>query len=159
MDSNTVGPGTDSYTLGPPLPQEMPKPPFRPHVAGTIGFFFSIIAGALVSVISLRRMGHSEKAKKLFWVTMLGATLMATIVILEPAAQVRLFVLCLEVVFYFVFPKIQDQEFRQWEATHPEIMPSSGWKALGWGFAGVGAFFAIVIAMGILLDATGIAPQ
>ena len=90
---------------------------------------------------------------------MLGAILMATILILEPAAQVRLFVLCLEGVFYFVFPKIQDQEFREWEAAHPDIVPSSGWKALGWGFAGLAAFFAIVIAMGILLDAAGIAPQ
>jgi hypothetical protein len=137
----------------------MPKPPFRPNVAGTIGFFFSVIAGALVSVISLRRMGHSQKAKKLFSVTMLGAILMATILILEPAAKVRLFVLCLEGVCYFVFPKIQGQEFRQWETTHPDIVPSSGWKALGWGFAGLAAFFIIVVVMGILLDATGIVPQ
>jgi hypothetical protein len=137
----------------------MPKPPFRPQVAGTVGFFFSVIAGALVSVISLRRMGHSQKAKKLFWVTMLSATLMATILILEPPAQVRIFVLCLEGVCYFVFPKMQGQEFRQWEATHPDIAPSSWWKALGWGLAGLAAFFAIALAMGILLSATGIAPQ
>jgi hypothetical protein len=137
----------------------MPKPPFRPQAAGTIAFFFSVVAGALVSVISLRRMGHSQKAKKIFWITMLGAAVIATILILIPAALGRPVGLGLEVVWYFVFPEIQDREFRQWEAAHPDVAPSSGWKALGWGFAGLAAFFAIVIAMGILLDATGIAPQ
>ena len=134
----------------------MPKPPFRPQAAGTIGFFFSIVAGALVSIISLRRMGHSQKAKKVLWLTLLGA---ATILILIPAALGRFVGLGLEGVWYFVFPKIQDQEFRQWQATHPDVAPSSGWKALGWGFVGIVAFFAIAMAMGIFLDATGIAPQ
>jgi len=104
-------------------------------------------------------MGHSQKAKKLFWVTLLGATLVATILILEPPGPVHLFVLCLEGVCFFVFPKIQDQEFRQWEAAHPDIVPSSGWKAVGWGFSGLAAFFAIGIVVAILLSATGIAPQ
>jgi hypothetical protein len=137
----------------------MPKPPFRPQAAGTIGFFFSVVAGALVSVISLRRMGHSQKAKKIFWITMLGAMLVAATLILIPDALGRLVGLGLEGVWYFVFPKIQDQEFREWEATHKDVMPSSGWKALGWGFVGLGVFFAIIIVMGILLDATRIAPQ
>jgi hypothetical protein len=137
----------------------MPKPPFRPQAAGTIGFFFSIVAGALVSVVSLRRMGHLQKAKRIFWITILGATLMATILILIPDALGRFFGLGLEVVGYLIYPKIQDLEFREWEATHPEIAPSSGWKAVGWGFAGLAAFLAILIAMGIFLDATGIAPQ
>lgn len=136
----------------------MPKPPFRPQAAGTIGFFFSILAGALVSVISLRRMGYSQKAKRVLWITVLGATAVATILILIPRAPGRLIGLGLEGVWYFVFPKIQDQEFRQWEATHPDVVPSSGWKALGWGFAGFAAFLAIAIAIGVLLDVTGIAP-
>ena len=104
-------------------------------------------------------MGHSQKAKKLLWVSTLAATLMATIVILEPVGPVHLFVLCLEGVCFFVFPKIQGQEFRQWEATHPNIVPSSGWKAVGWGFAGLAAFFAIGIVVAILLSATGLALQ
>jgi hypothetical protein len=84
---------------------------------------------------------------------------MATILILIPHALVRPVGLGLEGVGFLVFPKIQDQEFREWEATHPDVVPSSGWKALGWRFAGLAAFVAIFIAIGILLDATGIAPQ
>ncbi len=103
-------------------------------------------------------MGYSQKAKRVLWITVLGATAVATILILIPRAPGRLIGLGLEGVWYFVFPKIQDQEFRQWEATHPDVVPSSGWKALGWGFAGFAAFLAIAIAIGVLLDVTGIAP-
>jgi len=104
-------------------------------------------------------MGHSQKAKKVFWITMLGAAVVATILILIPDALGRLVGLGLEGVWFFVFPKIQGQEFRQWEATHPDVVPSSGWKALGWGFAGLAAFLAIAIAMGIFMDVLGIASQ
>jgi hypothetical protein len=136
----------------------MPKPPFRPQAAGTIGFFFSIVAGALVSVISLRRMGHSQKAKKTLWITLLGAIFIAPIFFLIPPARGRFLGLALEGVWYFVFPKIQDQEFSQWQAAHADLAPSSGWKALGWGFVGIAVFFAIAVVVGMLLDVTGIAP-
>jgi hypothetical protein len=134
----------------------MPKPPFRPGAAGTIGFFFSIVAGALVSVISLRRMGHSQKAKKVLWITVLAAIVIAIILLLIPVRLSRLVALGLEAVWYFGFPKIQDQEFRQWQANHPDVPPSSGWKALGWAFAGMAMFFAIAIMTGFALDAAGI---
>jgi hypothetical protein len=136
----------------------MPKPPFRPKVAGRIGFWFSIFAGALVSVISLRRMGHPQKAKKVIWITLLTATLAATVLIMIPDALGRLVGLGMEVVWYIVFPKIQDQEFRQWEATHNDVIPSNGWKALGWGFLGLAMFLVVGVAMAVLLSAVGIAP-
>jgi len=90
---------------------------------------------------------------------MLGAAVVATILILIPDAPGRLVGIGLEGGWFFVFPKIQDQEFTQWEAMHPDIKPSSGWKALGWGIAGLAVFVVIAIAVSILLDATGIAPQ
>lgn len=159
MAFETVEPARDSVNLGPPLPQETPKPPFRPQVAGRIGFFFSIVAGALVSIISLRRMGHSEKAKRVLWITFLSAAFIAIIVLLMPDAPGRLFGLGLEVAWYFVFPKIQDREFQQWQATHPDIEPTSGWKALGWGFLGSFLFLTIIIVVAMILEATGIVQQ
>jgi hypothetical protein len=136
----------------------MPKPPFRPKVAGRIGFWFGIFAGALVSVISLRRMGNPEKAKKVIWITLLTATVAATVLIVIPDALGRLVGLGMEVVWYIVFPKIQDQEFGQWQATHNDVAPSNGWKALGWGFLGLALFFVIIVVMEMLLSAMGIAP-
>ncbi len=90
---------------------------------------------------------------------MLGATVVATILILIPVAPGHLVGLALEGVWYFVFSKIQDQEFGQWEATHNGVMPSSGWKALGWGFVGLAVFVAIIVLMAIFLYAAGIAPH
>lgn len=159
MAFETVEPTRDSVNLGPPLPQETPKPPFRPQVAGRIGFFFGIVAGALVSIISLRRMGHSEKAKKVLWITVLSAAFIAIIVLLMPDATGRLFGLGLEVAWYFVFPKIQDREFQRWQASHLDIEPTSGWKALGWGFLGSVLFLATIIVVAVILEATGIVQQ
>lgn len=163
MASNAVGPETSTYTAGPPLPQEMPKPPFRPQAAGTIAFFFSIVSGAIVSAVSLRRMGHSQKAKKVIWITLLGAMVVGTVIIAIPDVLGRILGFCLEIVWYFVFPRIQDQEFRQWESTHNGIAPSSGWKAVGWGFVGLAVFFAIIMIMAEVLthalNASGIASQ
>ena len=104
-------------------------------------------------------MGHSQKAKKVLWITMLGAAVAATILILIPPAAGRLVGLGLEGVWYFLFPKIQDREFRQWEAAHPDVAPSSGWRALGWGFVGIAIFFAIAIGMVIILEAAGIVQE
>lgn len=159
MAPKTVEPARDSVNLGPPLPQETPKPPFRPQVAGTIGFFFSIVAGAVVSIISLRRMGHSDKAKKVLWITVLSAALIAVILHLMPYALGRLFGLGLEVAWYFVFPRIQDREFQQWQATHADVEPTSGWKALGWGFLGSVLLLAIISVVAVILETTGIVQQ
>jgi hypothetical protein len=102
-------------------------------------------------------MGHGQKAKKVLWFTLLGAAVAASILILIPVAFGRPVGLGLEVIWYFVFSEIQDQEFTEWQAVHPDVRPSSGWKALGWGFAGLATFVAIFIAIDIFLDAIGIA--
>ena len=136
----------------------MPKPPFRPKVAGIIGFAFGIVAGALVSAINLRRMGHTQKAKKVMWISLLAAVVVAAIILLIPDALERPVGLAIEAAWYFIFPKVQDREFSQWLATHNDISPSNGWKAMGWGFLGIVMLFAIAVALSILLGAIGIFP-
>jgi hypothetical protein len=98
--------GTDSYTLGPSLPAESLKPPFAPAVAGRIGFFFGPIAGAYVSAISLRRMGHRDKAQKVVAIAGLFAVLFAIAIFFIPEAFSRIVGLAVEATFYIVFPKI-----------------------------------------------------
>jgi len=136
----------------------MPKPPFRPKVAGSIGFWFGVVAGAVVSVISLRRMGYTQKAKKVIWITVLATLVFMAIVLLIPDAPGRLLGFVLEVVWYVIFPKIQDHEFAHWEATHRDVSPSSGWGAIGWGLLGLIMLFSIGVAASVLLVATGIIP-
>jgi hypothetical protein len=148
----------ESVNLGPPLPHEMPKPPFRPSTVGTIAFFFSIVAGSLVCIINLRRMGHAEKAKRVLWITIGSAVGVASFLLLLPDAVGRLVALPLEIAWYFVFPKIQAAEFEQWQALHPEILPASGWRAIGWGFLGAGMFFVIIILVAAVFQVAGIGP-
>lgn len=62
--SSPILPGRDPYTIGPPLPSETSKAPWRPKIAGRIAFFFGPVAGALVVVISLRRMGYPQKRQE-----------------------------------------------------------------------------------------------
>jgi len=149
----------ESVNLGPPLPHEMPKPPFRPGAIGRIAFFFSIVAGALVCIISLRRMGHAEKARKVLWMTIAGAVGVACFLLLLPDAIGRLAGLLLEVLWYFVYRKIQATEFEHWQALHPETFPASGWRAIGWGFLGAGMFFVIIVLVAAVFEAAGIVPM
>lgn len=134
----------------------MLTPPFRPGVAGRIAFVFGPIAGAMVSVISLRRMAHPAKAKRILLLTLLAAVVVAIVVILTPDYLGRVLGLAMELVFYLVYPVLQEKEFGEWQAAHPEVQPSNGWRALGWGFAGLALLLVIVIAVGFALDALGI---
>lgn len=158
MVSNTLQ-SKEPVNLGPPLPHETPKPPFRPGTIGRIAFFFSIVAGSLVCIINLRRLGHAGKAKRVLWLTIASAVGVASFLLLLPDAIGRLAGLLLEVAWYFVFPKIQAKEFEQWQALHPEILPASGWRAIGWGFLGFGMFFVIIVLVAGVFQAAGIVPM
>jgi hypothetical protein len=121
----------------------MLKPPFRPGVAGRIAFFFSPIAGAFVSVISLRRMGYPVKAKRVFLWTLASSAILAVVIILTPDIVGRGIGIATEIAFYGILPPLQEKEFAEWQAAHFDIEPSNGWKAIGWGFAGLLLFFFV----------------
>ncbi len=110
-------------------------------------------------MINLRRMGHADKAKKVLWITIASAIGVASFLLLLPDAIGRLAGLLLEVAWYFLFPKIQATEFEQWQALHPEILPASGWRAIGWGFLGFGMFFVIIVLVAAVFQAAGIVPM
>lgn len=119
-----------------------------------MAFFFGPIAGASVSIVSLRRMRHPEKAKRVFLWTLLAATLLAVVLLVTPDGLGRLIGLASEFIFYFIFPRIQDHEFEEWQGAHPDVPPSNGWKALGWGVLGLFLFLAIAIVLTLLIPTT-----
>jgi hypothetical protein len=88
--SSPIVPGTDSYTLGPLLPSEASKAPWRPKVAGRIAFFFGLVAGALIVAISLRRMACQRTAKKVMLLALAAAVAEAAILFFIPDALSRL---------------------------------------------------------------------
>lgn len=143
MGSSTIDPGRDLAPLGPVLDAERLTPPFEPAVAGRIAFFFGPIAGALVSVISLRRTGHPLRARQVLRWTIAVAAVMSLVLILLPDGLGRLFGFVAEITFYSVYPKLQKDEFAIWQTANPGVEPSNGWKALGWGFLGLLLFFVV----------------
>ena len=149
MGASAIEPGKDYARLGPTLPAEMSRTPFRPEVAGRMAFFFSPVAGALVSVISLRRMGYPVKAKRIFLWTLLAAAVLAVVLLGIPDIAGRAVGFGAEISCYLMYPRLQETEFAEWEAAHPEVAPSSGWGALGWGIAGLALFFVIFVAVAV----------
>jgi hypothetical protein len=143
---------TPGYKVGPPLAAEIPKPPFRPKAIGSLTFFFGPIAGAFVSAVSLRRMGYQEKAGKVLRYILLVSVGLAFILALIPEGLGRIVGIGLEIGFYAVFPKIIYKEFAEWETAHPEIEPSSGWRAIGWGFLGILLYFVAIVMATLLLS-------
>jgi hypothetical protein len=151
--SSPIVSGKDSYTIGPPLPSEISKAPWRPKVAGRIAFFFGPVAGALVVVISLRRMGHPQSAKKVLLLALGMAAAEAAIIFFIPDALSRLVGFGAEIAFLLIFPVFMENEFSEWQAAHPSTIPSNGWKAIGWGLVGTAMLVVIFFIMFIGLSA------
>jgi hypothetical protein len=149
---STVPPTPEaSYSIGPPLPAETPKTPWRPKAAGRIAFFFGPIAGAFISSISLRRMGYPEKAKKVRLLTLVGSVVLVTIFFFVPDAWTRPLGFGTEAAFYAVFPLIQDKEFESWEANNKDRSPSNGWTAIGYGFLGLLLYILVAVLWFVIL--------
>ena len=129
----------------------MQKPPFGPKVAGRMAFFFGPLAGALVSIVNLRRMGYPLRSKKILGWTVVTAVPLAAILILLPDALGRFVGIGAEITFYHVYPRLQEAEFKQWHSSHPELQPANGWGAIGWAFLGLLGFVAIAFVVAILL--------
>jgi hypothetical protein len=151
--------GTGSYSIGPPLPAELLKPPFTPKAAGRIAFFFGPFAGALVSVISLRRMGRPEQASKALSVALFGSLGLAIVLFFIPESFARLVGLGAEFVFYHIFKDLQKDEFAEWQAANASIQPSSGWLAVGWGFLGLLLFLIAFFVVFVVLGFFGLKPR
>ena len=137
--------------LGPSLPQPGGKPPYRPAVAGKIGFFLSPIAAAFVVRQNLKRTGHIQKANKVLIITILSSIPLSALLMVLSAGPAKLVGIVMEIGTAMFFPGLQQAEFNEWQATHPDTVPSSGWSALGPGIAGLVLFFAIAFLVAMFL--------
>jgi hypothetical protein len=144
-----LNPEKTTVLWGPALSSETPKRPFRPHVAGRIAVFFGPVAGALVSVISLRRMGLPLKAKRTLRWTLLATAVLAAVLLATPDVYGRVIGLGAEISFYLFYPRLQEVEYAAWQSANTDIEPSNGWGAVGWGIVGLVLFFVIFIVVAI----------
>src|SRR5579872_2426496 len=159
ISTTPPGLGNGSFTMGPPLRAELHKPPFTPQAAGRIAFFFGPFAGALVSVISLRRMRHPEQASKAFSVALLGSLGVAAVLFFVPDPFARLVGFGAEFVFYHIFKDLQKDEFAAWQATNPSVQPTNGWLGIGWGFLGLVLSLVVFLVAFVVLGFFGLQPR
>jgi hypothetical protein len=150
-------PGRDFYTIGPPLLAETSEAPWRPKVAGRIAFFFGPVAGALVVVVSLRRMGHQQSAKRVLLLALGMVAAEAVIIFFIPDVLSRLVGFGAEIAFLLIFPVFVEKEFGEWQATHPSASPANGWNSIGLGLVGTAVLVVIFFFMFIGLSALRLA--
>src|SRR5262249_24120790 len=132
--------------LGPPLPSEVSKPPWRPKVAGVIAFFFGPVAGALVVANSLRRLGYQDRSRNVMFLALVMTVVEAAIFFFIPEDGWRLVGFVAEIVFLLVFPVFVEGPFSEWQDAHPDAKPSSGWSAIRWGLVGT-VLFAVIVSL------------
>jgi hypothetical protein len=155
METGT-SPRHDEVSVGPSLPAEAGKPPYRPKVAGKIGFWFGPLAGALVVAVNLRRMGHPDKARRTIVFTFLVAIPVAVIFILTPDPFGKLVGLAIEIGCLLIFPPLQESDFADWQAAHEGVSPSNGWHAIGWGVFGLLLYLALLVVVAVILPIGGV---
>jgi hypothetical protein len=119
--------------------------PYRPGVADKVAFWFG-------PLINLRRFGYPVKASKVLLWTLVVAAGLAVVLLLTPDLPGRVIAFAAEFTFYKVYASIQEKEFADWQTANPSVEPQNGWKALGWGFAGLALFVLIIIGVAIPLS-------
>jgi len=119
--------------------------------------FFGPVAGALVVAISLRRMGYEQIAKKVMLLALCVTAAEVGILLLIPEFLSRSVAFGAHVAFLLTFPVLMEKEFSEWQATHPNAMPSNGWNAICWGLVGTVLFF--VIACLVFLGLSALLPS
>ncbi|MGH9530773.1 MAG: hypothetical protein ACRD2Q_00160 [Terriglobales bacterium] len=128
-------------------PLEPQKPPWKPRVAGIVGFVFGPMAGAITSFINLRRLGRRRRASLTLLFTAIGSVLFGAGMYWLPrefAGGVGRLVGHL--VSPLLYPYLQANAFEKWEADHPGARSANGWLTIGWGLLGLVAFFLLALA-------------
>ncbi|MGH9522978.1 MAG: hypothetical protein ACRD3E_10640 [Terriglobales bacterium] len=127
-------------------------------MSGKIGFFLGPVAAALVVRENLKRTGHKLRANKVLLLTVLATIPLTILLMILSAGAAKLLGFVMEIGTALFFPPLQEAEFNEWQAAHPDVAPSSGWSAIGAGLLGLVLFFAIAIAVGIFLPDALISP-
>lgn len=102
-------------------------------------------------------MGHEERARKVISLALAMAAVEAAILFFVPDGLSRLVGIGGEIAFRLIFPVFMEKEFVEWQATHADVRPSNGWRAIAWGLPGVVLFFVMlfVVFFGLYLVLPG----
>jgi len=100
-----------------------------------------------------------EKARKAITLALLGAVALALVLSFTPEVLGRIIGLGAEAAFYVTFQRFQEREFADWQAANTTVQPSSGLRAVGWGFVGLILLLVIFITLFVVLSVLGLQPR
>jgi hypothetical protein len=143
--------GNDPIAVEINLPSKASKAPWRPKTSGRIAFWFGPVGGALVVAVSLRRMGHTQRARKVLILALVVAIAEVLILSFVPERVGGLLGLAGHIFFLLFFPPLMEGEFGAWQAANQGTDPAPGWKAIGWGLVGAFAMFVVGMIMYVVL--------
>jgi hypothetical protein len=122
-------------------------PPWKPWVSGLLGFLFGPVSAAIVSYVSLRRLGAPRKAAWVLALTLVGCAPLGALPYLYPdAAMDAIFQFIGNAVSPLLYPALQRRDFTNWQKENPTSEPRSAWRAVAWGPVG----FVVFLALGLL---------
>jgi hypothetical protein len=137
--------GTAPVTIPDPLSEGVRRrPPWSPNTAAAITFLFGPFSGALITALSLQRMGNALKAR---WVFGLGVAGTIAFVILLNEVSSRFVFLAINLGLALLFRHLQTADFEAWQAADAFRYPASGWRAAGWGVVGLALFLVLFLAV------------
>lgn len=124
------------------------KPPWKPHVAALMAFFFGPLAGVFVTYANLRRLGQPQKANQILRWSIVAIPVVILVLVYLPNQLMRPFGLGIEVAGAAVYRALQRDDFALWEQRHPGSQPASGWSSFGLAVLGIVAFVAVGLSAG-----------
>jgi len=127
----------------PQHPAQIEELPWKPAIAGMVGFFLGPMPAALVTYGNLRRLRSAAKGRNVALATAIA--FLGLVVLIREYPDHYLMYIVAHVVCPLLFPFLQKKEFAAWKAAHLEE-PASGWHATKWAVAGLALLFPLLVA-------------
>ena len=124
------------------------RPPWHPYVSGVIGLIFGPIAGALVTCINLKILGHQVKAIFTLLLTFIGTAALIEMILRSPEQLNNLVIINIGSSLIFII--IQWYDYEEWSYKNSGVKTHSGLKSVGWGIAGSITYSVLIFILLII---------
>jgi Flp pilus assembly protein TadD len=132
-----------------PIDQPSPKPPWKPKVSGVIAVLFGPLAGALVALVNLKRLGEGHKGRSVLGWTIAATVPLVAALIYLPGGVSKVVGLAVQGTGAGLFPWLQKRAFERWQQANPGAAHANEWKSAGWGLLGM--VFSLVVFAAFLV--------
>lgn len=136
-----------------PNPYPLQKAPWSLASLYVVGFLFGPLAGYLVVMENLKRIGENEKAEKL----KVNGAIIILLILLAAIFLTKFIPSGVSIVVGILFPLLYNEPFKKWQQEHPGIAKFQA-DILLKGLLGLILTFAVLFAIGMVLAIVGVIP-